>query len=198
MDRKKMDNKIIANYIEENINLIDSSNWKEFFKNAPAGIGEILYEADIPFMEELGYVPYYAFRGCDGLTSVTIDNGVESIGNGAFYNCTGLTSVEIPDSVTSIGEWAFYNCKSLTSITIPDSVPSIGNYAFFRCTSLTSIDIPRSVTSIGYGAFYGCTALKSIQYKGTLEEWNSIDIGDNVFGDCPVEYIQCIDGKALI
>ena len=45
-----------------------------------------------------------AFRGCSGLTSVTIPNSVKSIGEFAFYGCSGLTSVIIGNSVTSIGQ----------------------------------------------------------------------------------------------
>ena len=52
-----------------------------------------------------------AFRGCSGLTSVTIGNSVTSIGDGAFFGCSGLTSVTIPNSVTSIGDRAFYGCN---------------------------------------------------------------------------------------
>lgn len=55
-------------------------------------------------------------NGCSGLTSITIPNGVTSIGNNAFDGCSGLTSVTIPDSVTIIGYCAFYDCNSLTSI----------------------------------------------------------------------------------
>ncbi len=91
----------------------------------------------------------YAFYNCGGLTSVTIGNGVTSIGNYAFEGCSGLTSVTIPDSVTSIGKSAFYNCSGLTSVTIPDSVTSIGQWAFDGCSGLTSVTIPDSVTSIG-------------------------------------------------
>ena len=40
-----------------------------------------------------------AFRGCDGLTSITIPNSVTSIGSGAFYSCRGLTSITFPNSV---------------------------------------------------------------------------------------------------
>ena len=94
-----------------------------------------------------------AFSNCTSLKSVTIGNGVTSIGEEAFRGCTSLVSITIPDSVTSIGEEAFYNCTSLTSITIPDSVTSIGWFAFDNCTSLTSITIPDSVTYIGYEAF---------------------------------------------
>ena len=66
------------------------------------------------------------FGGCSGLTSVTIGNGVTSIGESAFYGCSGLTSITIPDSVASIGHEAFEYCRGLTSITIPESVTSIG------------------------------------------------------------------------
>lgn len=57
-----------------------------------------------------------AFRGCTGLTSVTIPASVTSIGNSAFRNCTGLTSVTIGSGVTSIGEGTFYWCNDLTKV----------------------------------------------------------------------------------
>ena len=103
-----------------------------------------------------------AFKGCTGLTSITIPNSVTSIGSGAFSSCTRLTSVTIPNSVEEIGSSAFSNCISLTSITIPERVSSINDYTFGRCKNLTSITIPESVTSIGEGAFAGCTSLTSI------------------------------------
>ncbi len=78
-----------------------------------------------------------AFKDCDSLTSVTIEDSVTSIGSYAFEYCSSLTSIEIPNSVTSIGGEAFNNCSSLTSITIPNSVTSIGEYAFYGCRSLT-------------------------------------------------------------
>lgn len=43
--------------------------------------------------------------------------------------------------------------------------------------SLISVTIPNSVTSIGYGAFEGCSKLKEVNYKGTEEQWNKIEIG---------------------
>ena len=95
----------------------------------------------------------YAFEGCSGLTSVTIPNGVTSIGERALEGCSGLTSVTIGSSVTSIGQWAFYGCSGLTSVTIPNGVTSIGQWVFYGCSGLTSVTIPNGVTSIGKSAF---------------------------------------------
>ena len=71
--------------------------------------------------------------------TVSIKNGTLGIAYEAFRGCTGLTSITIPDSVTSIGYEAFYGCTGLTSITIPDSVTSIGDYAFDGCAEITII-----------------------------------------------------------
>ena len=73
----------------------------------------------------------YAFRGCTGLTSVTIGNSVTIIGSFAFFACTGLTSVTIGNSVTIIGGFAFYNCTGLISVTIEaETPPTLDSYAF--------------------------------------------------------------------
>ena len=72
-----------------------------------------------------------------------------SIGGSAFRGCSGLTSVTIPDSVTSIGDWAFGGCSGLTSVTIPDSLTSIGEYAFNSCSNLRKCAILGDTVSIG-------------------------------------------------
>ena len=66
--------------------------------------------------------------------TVTIPDGVTSIGKEAFFDCGLLQSITIPDSVTSIGKEAFWGCDALKSITIPDSVISIGDKVFAGCT----------------------------------------------------------------
>ena len=106
-----------------------------------------------------------AFRGCIGLTSVTIPNSVTSIGGSAFNGCRGLTSVTIPNSVTSISSSAFNGCSGLTSVTIGNSVTSIGSSAFNGCRGLTSVTIPNSVNSISSSAFNGCSGLTSVTWN---------------------------------
>ena len=111
--------------------------------------------------------------------SVTIAEGVTSIGNRAFSDCSKLTSIEIPSSVTSIGASTFRNCSSLTSIKIPEGVTSIGNYAFSKCSNLTSIEIPSSVTRIGDEAFDSCSSLTSINIPEGVTS-----IGNDAFAGC--------------
>ena len=121
-----------------------------------------------------------AFRGCSGLTSVTIPNSVTSIGSYAFQNCSGLKGELIfPNSVTSIGNHAFYNCSGLASVTIPNSVTSIGDIAFCNCSGLTSVTLGNSVTSIGTSVFNGCSGLTSVTIPNSVTS-----IGVAAFRDC--------------
>ena len=130
--------------------------------------------------------------------SVRFDNveySVKEINDGAFYHFNKLSSISIPDGVTSIGYSAFMFCSGLTSIQIPKSVISIKSDAFSNCDGVKSIKvdrknpvydsrkgcnaiietatntlftgckntvIPKSITKIGNCAFYGCTGLNSV------------------------------------
>ena len=45
-----------------------------------------------------------AFAGCEYLTNVVIEEGVETIEKNAFSTCIRLESINIPSTVVSIGE----------------------------------------------------------------------------------------------
>lgn len=103
-----------------------------------------------------------AFSGCENLSSITIPDSVKSIGEGAFSCCYDITGIDLPDGLTSIESYTFGSCYNLKSISIPDGVTSIGQSAFYNCDNLSEIVIPDSVTEIGADAFSDCSNLTSV------------------------------------
>ena len=78
-----------------------------------------------------------------------------------FMYCTSLSSITLPEGLTSIGGSAFSGCTSLSSITLPEGLTSIGTHAFSSCTSLNSLTLPnKGLTCVGYRAFDGCRLLE--------------------------------------
>ena len=118
------------------------------------------------------------------IDTLTIENGVTSIGDFAFTHCKYITEITLPDSVKSIGEGAFYRCYWLESVTLGNGLEEIGPFAFNCCFRLTEITLPDSVKSIGEGAFDRCSWLESVTLGRGLET-----IGDFAFASCNLESI---------
>ena len=120
-----------------------------------------------------------AFQGCSGLTELTLPNSITSIWEGAFCGCSGLTELTLPNSVKNIGESAFEGCSGLTKLTLPNSVKNIGNSAFEGCSGVTELTLPSSVTSIGESAFQGCSGLTKLTLPNSVTS-----IGESAFRGC--------------
>ena len=121
-------------------------------------------------------IDWYAFQSCPMLTSIVIPNSVKSIGACAF-NATGLTSVTIGDGVTSIGDDAFCYCRDLTSVTIGSSVTSIGDDAFKGCERLvevinkSSLTITKGSSDNGGVAYYALEVHNGESKIGQVDEY---------------------------
>lgn len=115
-----------------------------------------------------GEVPDSCFKGLTNLITLTLNEGVTSIGDYAFSMCTFTGSLVIPDGVISIGDYAFRGCMLFTGLTISSTVTSIGDYAFGSCMNITgSLVIPASVTYIGDNAFSYCSGFDDdLSYEG--------------------------------
>ncbi len=105
----------------------------------------------------------YAFQNCTEVTSLSIEEGIQSIYDFSFSGCTALASVKLPESLTLLGNWCFTGCSSLTEITIPENCLKLYKYTFQNCTNLKKCKLPSKITTIPTYFFQNCTSLESIE-----------------------------------
>lgn len=123
-------------------------------------------------------LPTQMFNACSSLTTVTLLEGVEEIGQGAFGNCRELVEISFPSTLKSIGYQAFYGDISLTDLTFQSGLESIGDQAFDACYRIHDVVLPDTVTSFGEDCFiwnasgiriyapYGSAAIEYAQTQG--------------------------------
>lgn len=97
----------------------------------------------------------YAFYHASALHTVTVPGTVRKIGIGAFQS-SGLTSCTLNKGIQTIDNSAFRD-TSLKYLVIPDGITMIGEYAFYNY-SLETVTIPQNITIIKTGAFPDVTA----------------------------------------
>lgn len=91
---------------------------------------------------------------------------VVGIRAGGLYNCSAITSLTIPEGVKTIGQNAVAGCTKLQTVSLPKSVTDVGQYAFEDCTSLQAINI-----SNGNNVYYSVDGVLFFKnsYKGMTE-----------------------------
>ncbi|WP_017209355.1 leucine-rich repeat protein [Clostridium beijerinckii] len=131
------------------------------------------------------------------LESITMPNGVTSIGNFAFAGCVNLTSIIIPNGVTSIGVCAFESCNSATDITIPSSVTSIGWCAFHLCESTFHVESERTKQLLLKGGINESNIILNGQSSAVNQNAsaNINNVSTNVNGNCNEQIVTFSDKK---
>lgn len=142
-------------------------------------------------------IPEACFRGCTGLTTITNQKHISSMGpfafSGckslkefnaynlttipaeAFSNCVSLKKVKLSPGITAIEPRAFFNCTSLSSINLPSTIERIKKEAFMKCDSISSITIPANLKKIGPGAFSYMDSLTHIEVSPKNTEFEAPD-----------------------
>ena len=137
------------------------------------------------------------------ITSVTIPNGVTTIGFSAFNGCIKLEKIKFSSNLDTVCENAFNNTKWFnnqsnglvyvgkvaykykgdmprnTKITVKSDTVSISESAFKDCANLTAILIPSGVKHIDKYAFYNCQGLTKLNFNDGIER-----IENDAFGSC--------------
>ena len=91
----------------------------------------------MPQGADLDFDPWF-FKNCDSLTDISFHTA-STIGQSMYQGCDGLTSLTIPQGVKEIGSNAFSGCLNLSYVTVPETVTAIGDQAFAACGRLKAV-----------------------------------------------------------
>ena len=149
-------------------------------------------------------ISYCAFRNCASLCSVTLPDGILSIGSNAFRNCASLSQIVLPDSLTAIATHAFHGCSALQQIALPESIRQIHPYAFYGCSAvrlcshnsraaLVLTDFGYSFTSPDYPQL----SLKAYDHASGLRCFTVTDCSEAAESVSFPEGVTLIDGYAF-
>ncbi len=130
---------------------------------------------------------YGVFRGCPALVTLTVAEGNAryEMRDGMLYDkqdmilkhCMELPEGElvIPEGTKGIDPYTFSNAP-ITSVVVPEGVEVIAENVFGGCEKLTSISLPTTLKKVEDWAFDDCNALTVINYAGTEEMWNAVEV----------------------
>ena len=96
----------------------------------------------------------------------------ESEGSYIYYT-SSLSTISLPDGLISIGDYAFERCNFLKSITIPASVTLIGTSAL-NCTVQNIYFKPSNPPTFG-SKYIGTNSTKIYVPKGSVEQYKAVE-----------------------
>ena len=96
-----------------------------------------------------------AFKDCNYLTCVYLNDDIATIGDHAFYKDEYLSAINMPRKLELIDKYAFYGCDTLTFVRARacSRLKRIEDHAFYSCTTLAELRLPDCLTYIGPWAF---------------------------------------------
>lgn len=125
----------------------------------------------ITIKENVQYIGYSAFESCLSLNEVYISQKakIKELRKNTFCYCKNLSSITLPNTLEKIGDDAFYNCSSLKDVALPLSIKKIDTGAFCGCRNISNLNLSSNhkELSIGKFAFIG-TKIKEINLKSLI------------------------------
>lgn len=119
---------------------------------------------------------HQCFKDCINLTSITLHNKINYIGDSCFQNCPKLKEIIIPDSVNYLGHSCFRDCINLTNVKLGNGFDVLHKSTFLNCKLLTKVIIPNSVKKHDENGeiFNGCYNLQTIILSDNCNNINSL------------------------
>lgn len=97
-----------------------------------------------------------AFMDCQACTSLTFSGNsrLTDIGSSGTFAGLAITTVTLPEGLLTLGDYAFQQCTKLETVSLPETLQTIGSLVFTYCYELARIRIPSTVTMLRPDAFY--------------------------------------------
>lgn len=200
----------------------------EGFTEIPEGFAsECPKLSSVELPSTLAVININAFGSCESLSTITLPEGLKSIGKasdpfntnayyyyGAFRG-TGLTEIKIPSGVEVLGDATFLDCVSLTKVEMSEGLKVIGSYCFSWDRALCDVKLPESLERIDPAAFVSCESLSTINLPENVNfigratfrgsSLTSINLPPHLtvlrssfIGETPIEYIAIPAGVERI
>lgn len=99
------------------------------------------------------------FTQNDKIVSLTISEGIRTVGYRAFYKMNNLEFLSLPSTLETVKSQAFAGATKLKQLVLPSGLKTLGNGAFADLSSVTSVTVPDTVTDIGKNVFSGCNSV---------------------------------------
>ena len=191
-------------------------------KVAEVTFGENKYTGDVLIPSTIEYkgvtcdvksIASGAFTECEGLTSLVLSEGLETIKSGALQVVRNLKSVTIPKSLKTIGEWNFTyadeiavhisDLESWCHMSFSSNPISRNGHLYMSGKEVTELILYSSLETINDMAFSGCKSIQSVIIEDGIKMLgnclfdgcqnlstisfpnNSLTIGSSAFGHCP-------------
>ena len=148
------------------------------------------------------------FKDNATIKSIALPTSIVTIGNFAFYNCKNLQTISLNEGLEFIGEKAFAHDSLVTgTLTIPSSVTSIGTSAFYNFCKIEKIDVlPQMPPTIGASIFTALAPKVSIWipcntydiYAKAWKAYKSIIVDQCIFSDDKYTYQVLSDDNSKV
>lgn len=128
--------------------------------------------------ESLIHIGEEAFRNCDSMNVIDVNNRLETVGAYAFADCDGLIEMYFPDSLQAFEDGVFYNCSKLMQVHLGwSSISEIPDKSFYNCSMFYRLFYPATLKKLGAYSF----ANSNIELLSALEKITIEEIGDYAF-----------------
>lgn len=141
-----------------------------------SNLAAALYSSNIDFLSKMSNIPEGLFRNCDLLYDIVIPGNIKEIGELAFFGCSNLSTVKIEEGVETIGAGAFSQTK-IKEVVLPSTIKKLGEMSFGRAIVLCNFTKEQYDASVevGDGINYG-TGISNTPTVNLVKNANSGEV----------------------